>query len=272
MIYNINRNMFNGPIFVVGMPRSGTKLLRDLLNQHPKIRIPRVETNILPSWVNNWQKYGDLSKRSTFNKFYRKMLLMSYFVYMKEDNQLIEAYIWYNLCKNFTPAGVFEALVRHDAGVGYNTSKIWGDKSPSHIRHTPLLKKLFPEARFIHIIRDVRDYCLSINKAWGKNMIRAAQRWRDDLRRIKSDSRQFKYDYFEVKYEDLISQPADTLRRICGFLDIEFETNMLKLSEPSEKWGGDAKGMKEIKIDNINKYRYLMKISIDKAENTWNSL
>lgn len=254
-------NRFSGPLFIIGMPRSGTKLLRDLLNQHPNIQIPEIETNILPTWENNWQHYGDLSKHSRFIKFYYKMLRMPYFIYMKEKNRLIEDHIWYNLCRNFTPAGVFEALVRHDARAEYNTSKIWGDKSPLYIKHTPLLKKLFPEARFIHIIRDVRDYCLSINKAWDKNMIRAAQRWCNDLQKIKSDSRQFQEDYLEVRYEDLISQPHAILRTICDFLDIEFASQMMYLSKPSENLG-DAKGLKEIKKDNKEKYRYLMKPSM----------
>lgn len=266
MIYSNTHNIFTGPLFIVGMPRSGTKLLRDLLNQHPKIGIPTVETNILALWRNNWQHYGDLSNRSTFNKFYHKMLQKSYFMYMKENNNLIGCDIWYNLCMEYTPAGVFEALIRHDAEVGYKTSKIWGDKSPSYIRHTPLLKKNFPQARIIHIIRDVRDYCLSINNAWGKNIIRAAQRWSDDVRKINSDSRLFQKDYIEIKYEDLISQPHSILQKICDFIHIEFDSKILKLSEPSENIG-DAKGMKGIKTDNTKKYLFLMNpITLEKVE------
>lgn len=252
-----NDTLFTGPIFIIGMPRSGTKLLRDLLNEHSRIGIPNIETNFLPTWVNNWQKYGDLSKRSVFKKFYRKMVHLSYFKYMKEGGYLIDDDIWYNHCRNFTPSGVFEALIRHDAQIEYDSMKIWGDKTPSYIKHIHFIKKVFPSARFIHIIRDVRDYCLSINRAWGKNMIRAAQRWCDDVQEAKIKGRELYKDYIEIRYEDLISEPDLILKKICDFLDIEFDSQIKHLSRPTENLG-DAKGLKEIKKDNKEKYLYLM--------------
>ena len=86
-----------------------------------------------------------------FNGFYRKMLSLYYFKFMKERGKLIKDDIWYNLCKNFTPAGVFEALVRHDAKVEYDTIKIWGDKSPSYINHAGYLLKKFFHTRVLFI-------------------------------------------------------------------------------------------------------------------------
>ena len=123
--------------------------------------------------------------------------------------------------------------------------------------HVPLLRELFPTARFIHIIRDVRDYCLSINKAWGKNMIRAAQRWCDDVQKFKLECCNLGDAYIEVKFEGLITEPELTLKKICNFLEIEFQTQMLSLAKPSENLG-DAKGLKTIKKDNHHKYPYLM--------------
>ena len=258
-IYNIN--LFLGPLFIVGMPRSGTKLLRSLLNQHPHIGILNIETEFLPTWVKNWQRHGDLSKRRKFHRFYRKMLKLTYFMYMKERGDLIHEQTWFNLCKSYTVPGVFEALVRHDAEVEFDSIKIWGDKSPSYIRRLSILKEIFPSARFVHIIRDVRDYCLSINKAWGKNMIRAAQRWCGDVQEAKSIGRELDESYLEIRYEDLITEPKQILQKICNFLDIEFDSQMLYLSSPSENIG-DAKRLKWIKSDNKEKYYHSMRPNI----------
>lgn len=252
---------FTGPLFLVGMPRSGTKLLRSLLNEHPDIGIPRVETEFLPYWVRNWNRFGDLSDYSNFKKFYRVMMNLPYFTYMRENGTLIQERVWFNACKNCTPAGIFEALVRHDAKVDFGTNKIWGDKSPSYIGQVPLLKELFPNARFIHIIRDVRDYCLSINKAWGKNMIRAAQRWADSIHEVRMDTNKFPEDYLEVRYENLLDRPEVCLESLCTFLNLKYDSKMLCLSTATENIG-DAKGKKEIIKSNKEKYLKLMKWSI----------
>ncbi len=254
-------NNFHGPFFIIGMPRSGTKLLRGLLLEHPMIGVPVIETEFLPYWVKYWQGFRDLSKRQNFKKFYEHMLNLPYFIFMQEMGKLIDEEIWFQLCKDFTPTGVFEALIRHDAGVNYGSDKIWGDKSPSYICHLPLLKNLFPKARFIHIIRDVRDYCLSIHQAWGKNMIRAAQRWAEDVQKCKDDSNKFSEDYIELRFEDLLDKPEDELRQICAFLGLEFDINMLNLSKPTENIAV-AKGKKEIIKNNKEKYLKLMKLSL----------
>ena len=81
--------------------------------------------------------------------------------------------------------GVFEALIRHDSDA--RPDGVWGDKSPNYRAHLPLLRQLWPEARFIHIIRDARDVCLSSHKAWKKAVLRNAQRWTDEVRACRRD-------------------------------------------------------------------------------------
>jgi len=192
-----------------------------------------------------------LGQYENFFKFYNKVVNLPYFSYKADQGSLIAAEEWYRRCENFSVSGVFEALARHDAKA--DKDMIWGDKSPSYIRHVPLIKKLFPEAKIIHIIRDVRDYCLSINKAWGKNMLRAAQRWADDVTKAKKDAENFKEDYFELRYEDLLEAPNDQLKKLCSFLSIKYEPRMLILENPTENIG-DAKGSLSIVQQNSRKY------------------
>ena len=244
---------FNGPLFVFGMPRSGTKLLRGLLNEHQMIGIVSIETEFILYWKNNWEYYGNLSDTESFEIFYKNCLKLRYFTYMNNMGKLIDCEVWYNYCKSFSLNGVFEALIRHDADVNYGTKKIWGDKSPSYIRHITQLKDIYPDARFIHIIRDVRDYCLSINNAWGKNMVRAAQRWVNDVQKCKTDSIAFADDYLEIKYEELLDNTQNEMEKICKFLDLEFDYKMLHLSAPTENIGY-AKDQSKIIRNNTCKY------------------
>ena len=247
---------FHGPLFVVGMPRSGTKLLRGLLNEHSHIGIPLNETEFLPHWLRSWSAFGDLSSRTAFDAFYAEVIGSVYFVHrLEEHGQRISAADWHARCADYSPQGVFEALIRHDAAVPEDG--IWGDKSPGYLAHLPALKAAFPEAKFIHIIRDARDYCLSMKQAFGKSTTRAAQRWADRISLARQQSASFAEDYAEVRYEDLVQDPAPHLRRLCSFLGRPFEESMLTLSRPTENIGS-TKGEQRIVSGNTEKWRTRM--------------
>lgn len=241
--------------FIVGMPRSGTKLLREILNGHSIILVPKIETEFLPYWEKHWSTWGGkdlLSLYNNFEKFYKKTINLPYFLYMNNKNSLIEPEIWFKNCVDYSIAGVFEGLLRHDTKA--KKFDVLGDKSPSYILHIPLLKKLFPEAKIIHIIRDVRDYCLSINKAWGKNMLRAAQRWSDNVIQAKKDALKFEDDYFELKYEELLENPEKKIEQLCLFLNVKYQNSMLNFKEFTENIG-DTKEMLRIVKTNKDKFK-----------------
>jgi len=244
---------FSGPLFVVGMPRSGTKLLRGLLNEHSRIGIPLNETEFLPDWIARWDRFGDLSDLAAFERFAEAVSGSVYFVNrLEEHGERITARAWHGTCRDYSPAGVFEALIRHDANL--TEGAIWGDKSPGYLAHLPLLDAHFPGARFLHIVRDVRDYCLSMKKAFGKSSTRASQRWRDRIAAAREQSRAFPDRYAEVRYEDLVIDPAPQLQRLCAFLGVDFEPGMLELSRATENIG-DARGQRQILSSNIDKWR-----------------
>lgn len=256
---------FKGPLFIVGMPRSGTKLLRDILNNHHKIAISNAETEILPYWSEHWSEYGDLNDFSVFQRFYESTRNNSFFYYMEKHNgKVISAKEWHRLCKDGSIPSVFEALIRLDT---HCTSEIiWGDKSPSYICHIPLLVRLFPDCKIIHIVRDVRDYCLSINNAWGKNMLRAAQRWADDVEKAKIAVAGNEDRVMEVRYEDLLDNPHDFLQKISNFIGIDFKEDMLFLNRTRGK-DIDTEGAREVVVTNKEKWRTkLSPITIRKIE------
>lgn len=249
---------FTGPVFVVGMPRSGTKLLRDLLRGHSRVRIPPVETNILQRWVAEWDRFGDLSDPNRFSAFYRWNLRAPYFLYQSRQRAgVIPEEAWYGGCRRFDPGDVFEALVRHDAGAPPGSDLVWGDKSPDYVNHIDVLASVFPHARFVHIFRDARDQCLSLRRRNATSAARAAQRWADGVTKARRDGRRVPERYLEVRYEDLLARPEAELRRCCDFLGLDFEAGMVTLRFSTEGTG-DAKGAHEVVSGNVRKYVHAM--------------
>ena len=93
-----------------------------------------------------------------------------------------------------------------------------------------------PEARFIHLIRDGRDVALSVLKqTWGPQTIEAAaEKWRSRVLRGRSQQPYLGF-YMEVKFEDLVLHTERELRRICEFIELEFDAAMLGYHETAEQ-------------------------------------
>lgn len=246
-------SLAKGPVFIVGMPRSGTKLLRDLLNGNPGIRIPRIETEFFPLLVAVWDSGGARRPRDRFKTAYGRVTKCSYFFYKRSEGPIIGEDKWYGLCETLTPAGIFEALMRHDLGLIGRHDVVWGDKSPSYIGHVALLRRHFPQAKFIHIVRDVRDYCVSSRDAWGKHVLRSAARWAQSLDGLSEVLDAREPSLLEVRYEDLLDEPKQVIARVCAFLGVPFLEDMLSLANPTENLGR-ATGEKRILPQNYKRY------------------
>ncbi len=130
------------------------------------------------------------------------------------------------------------------------------------MQNIKLLKELFPKALFIHIVRDVRDHCLSNMKAWNKNPFRSAQMWTDAIRKCRSDAFNYlKEDYYELNYESLIENPPSILKSVCDFIGVKYESNMAVLHKPSENLG-DAKSTTSIMRNNKGKWQLEMETNM----------
>lgn len=122
--------------------------------------------------------------------------------------------------------------------------KRYGDKTPDYVRSIPLLAELFPEARFIHIIRDGRNVTLSYMEAeWGPETVAGgALFWR---RRVSMGRRAGlslgSTRYAEVRYEELVDQPETVLRNLCRFVEIDYAPEMLSYHERASELVAAAK-------------------------------
>lgn len=206
-------------IFVVGASRSGTTLLRLMLDAHPSLAIPP-ETHFL-----------------------RDLLLCRDRETLSADtmcDMIIQTPRWldYGLDRDAL-LGTLRSCDQFSVGVGmrafyrlYAEAKSkpnWGDKTPEHGLILPHIAAVFPDAKFIHLVRDGRDAFLSLKSTWfgqGAEITQHAQSWSRYVQRID----QFGHDcknFLRIRYEDLVQDPPAILGMLCTFLGLGYTNELL---------------------------------------------
>jgi hypothetical protein len=110
----------------------------------------------------------------------------------------------------------------------------YGDKTPAYVLSVGLLAELFPEGRFVHIVRDGRDVATSIlQRPFGPDRLpEAAFRWKQAVRRGRAAGRRLGPGrYREVRYERLVAAAEEELRSLCSFAELPFDPAMLHYYE-----------------------------------------
>lgn len=216
--------------FIVGAPRSGTTLLSSMLNAHSEIAIP-YESNFM---VHCYNKYGlspDLYNDSTLESLIEE-ILSGYFV-SKWEPSITKEDLNYNNCRDL-PSLINEIYHCYARKKG---KSIWGDKTPGYTKDIYVLNRIFPNAKYIHIIRDGRDVALSLlSKIWGPRSFPIAIRfWREVVSLCQVQLAMISEErYVELRFEDLVKHPESNLKRICSMLGVEFQSEML--SDYSSEW------------------------------------
>ncbi|MHC4387072.1 MAG: sulfotransferase family protein [Planctomycetota bacterium] len=249
----MNVTQFTGPVFILGLPRSGTTLLRDLLNRSPEISIVVYETWFFPYMIKKFGYDIDLNQSSCMKEFYYEFINTAFYDRMRDKGCCIAVNDLENIEDKQSWASIFEFLLRFFTPEKGGTNFICGDKTPGYTHHIGLLHKVFPESRFIHIIRDPRDCALSTIKFRRKSIYRAAARWSESIGECRRKVKSKNIQYLELYYEDLLENPQKVLKNICDFLGCSFSEDMLSLERPSESMG-DAKGQTRIATNNREKY------------------
>jgi protein-tyrosine sulfotransferase len=208
------------PIFLIGVPRSGTTLLRMMIDSHPQIMCGPEAPWLAGRGVGNQINFQNLTKFLVHHKWGP----VNGFTGIKEE-----------LIYEIVASSINEVMSTsaHSQGKFY-----WADKTPENIISVPFLYKLFPDAKFIHIFRDGRDVALSTKAGQWKtinlqskyvknNYINALTRWSSWIEKFQGDVRSLNITYLPVKYEDLVRSPREEMQRIFSFLEIEWNDKVL---------------------------------------------
>jgi sulfotransferase family protein len=212
--------MSGRPVFVGGCPRSGTTLLRTMLNSHPDLALPRETRFVLETWARR-AEFGDLSEAAN-----RRRLARSIFRRRRTHGDRLEVRPRRGVTSLIAaPPTIGSLLGTCFALYAESHGKArWGDKRPMYVLHLDAIFAMFPDAQFINLVRDPRSVVASIRKlGWfGGDVVPAVDLWERSVRAADAWRDRLRPDQFlDVRYEDLVSGSRDTLRRVCDFLRLD---------------------------------------------------
>lgn len=210
------------PFFIVGSARSGTTLLRLMLNAHPEVAVPPESRFITEFWDGHDEIEVDhfLARLGAHDRFAQWDLPIE-----AVRNELGDG-------KRVAYKTAVEAPFRAWARVHGKTR--WGDKTPRYVERIPFLADLFPGSRFVHLVRDGRNVALSYaDVPFGpKTVAKAAALWAERVCAGYTSGRSLERGrYLEIRYEDLVEDAEGEAKDLCDFLDIPFQADMLDYTE-----------------------------------------
>lgn len=144
---------------------------------------------------------------------------------------------------------------------GKTSTRFWIDHTPLNLQYAGILMKMFPNAKFIHMLRDGRAVASSlIPLDWGPNTVFKAARWWIEKVSYGLGAESYFGDdvVCRVKYEDLVSSPVQILKHICSHLGINYDVNMLRANGfkvPSYTSKQHALIGSEMKPDRIDRWK-----------------
>lgn len=207
---------------IVGSRRSGTTLLRAIFDSHSKVAVANEAHFIVPMarQIRKYEREGRLERSA----FMEHLTRDSGWSRLKLGRDSVEAAI--DEETSFVDA-VRRVFLLYAKAQG---KSMYGEKTPSYVKHIQLLADLFPEARFLHMVRDGRDVSASTLEApFGPTtMTEAAWAWREAVVRGRRQGKPLGTSrYHEIRYEELVANPIDVVKRASNFAGIEFEDQML---------------------------------------------
>ncbi len=255
IIMTTSNEPLGNPIFIVGAQRSGTTLLRLILNAHSRIAISREAVFLMPL----------LKKRSLENHISGDSLkkLIGFFGdnfkyninYEHYDDLLSTLYVKERLTIRELMDGLFSSYCHAEGKI------IRGNKTPSFFRKIDILYELFPDALFIHIVRDGRD----VFDSWRKKRempkneeAGIAIDWIFKLFRIERSFKKIPIkNKITIRYEDLLVNPEETMQLVCSKVGVEYEATMFDFYKTSSSQTGEHHSKLIFSpINKKNKYKW----------------
>jgi hypothetical protein len=250
--------MHDDPVFVAGLERSGTSLVFALLASHPNISMTR-RTNFWRYFVD---QYGDLTNDANLDTCLAKMERYKRIVVLDIDfRSLREEFV----AGPRTYARLYALLQQQ---VASRRGKLrWGDKSLNLEQYTERLLADYPRATILHVIRDPRDRLASVLTRWERrrgDVSAGTAAWLWSVGLAERNLAKYPSRYRVVRYESLVQDPEGELRKICAFIDEDFDEAMLTMADAgrfhdhgsNSSYGARERGV--ISTDSIRKYEKVL--------------
>lgn len=217
------------PIFIVACPRSGTTILASFLNSHSQIA-SSIETHFF-NFVSKQYQWGNFDQ-AQFDLLLKESRIVDLLNQAKlPKSNLNEAFTELKI-KN--KKNIFDLLMQ---GFLKSKNKIrLCEKTPQHLWYVDEILDLYPDAKIIYMIRDGRNTVSSLMKMpWRpRGLIRNAKFWQRYVNfgtKLKERYKNQTQNFYQIKFEELLTQPQESLQRLTSFLELDFELSMIKGSE-----------------------------------------
>ena len=257
------------PIFIVGTPRSGTTLTAKILGRHSRLFMPG-ETHFLDDVYSRAAQLGDpgdgtvrleIARRlhSIYDRFYEQedqQRISRLFPRVKDLEEALDGCTSYGMILDR-----FMALQMQAEG-----KSRWGNNAPRDLFSVSEIREFFPDVKLVVCVRDIRAFLYSYKGKWkissgagDEQVIRLRKLYHPVVTSYlwKSSMQQLPLledlvpaaDRIIVRYEDLVSNPEDTVNRICAMIGEEYEPDMLSVEGHNSSTATEARGIFASSVD-----------------------
>jgi protein-tyrosine sulfotransferase len=218
----LHRNERFGPFFIIGSGRSGTTLLRRMLQAHPDVHVPP-ETAVLGRVIKLYRQsrgrpwedivhlvLGTFEFHPDFGAFEMELgPLARHLIALPRSERSL--------------ARILDGFYRDHARTQGRSPRLWGDKSPINTLFLERIHRVFPDMAAIHLVRDGADVVQSfVSTGVIPSLDDAADRWVTAVRCAHQYGRRHPERFLEIRYEALVGEPEPTIRRVCDHLGLGF--------------------------------------------------
>jgi len=222
------------PIFIIGIQRSGSNLLRLMLNQLPDIVAPH-PPHILQRMMPLVPRYGDLSKSKTFSLLVDDVCRLVELNPVPWEGVVLNRKDVASRCRKQSLVAVFGAV--YDVMAEAWGASTWCCKSLANIYYLPEIEDYFTNAKYIYLYRDGRDVAVSFRKAvvGEKHFYHIAKEWREAQQLALDFGEKVPAErFFNLSYEELTTETEKTVRALCKFLNVDYKPSVLEFYKSDE--------------------------------------
>jgi hypothetical protein len=222
------------PVFMIGTQRSGSNLLRLMLNQLPEIAAPH-PPHILQRVMPLLPLYGDLAFDDNFKQLVDDICQLVELNPVAWEGVTLNRDVVAGRCRERSPVAVHGAV--YDLCAKAKGAETWCCKSLANINYANDIEAYFGKPKYIYLYRDGRDVAVSFRKAvvGEKHFYHIAREWAATQERALKLRREIEPNRFlSISYEELTGDPHLTARTICDFLGVSFRESMLDYHSTDE--------------------------------------
>jgi protein-tyrosine sulfotransferase len=225
----LHRSEEVAPFFIVGPGRCGSTLLRRVLQSNSAVHIPP-EIFQFKKTVLRFQRYRrlldweDLSQLILWPLVWHSEFDDEFFKHLP----VLQKKIQQLPVSERSLARLIDMLYRyHGKRIGAEFER-WGDKTPLNVNWMGEIVAVFPNARFVFMLRDGTDVVHSHMDALGNSLRGAARTWKKSLELWQDFRQHYPGQCRVMRYEEFVRDPESEIRRLCDFLELDFSSSMVK--------------------------------------------